>query len=259
MTERSRAGRKTQVHRTAGNYPAIFFGLSMKEKILSIFIDESGDFGRYDSKNPYYYVSLILHDQSINISENIENLEQHLKKIGYPNHVIHTGPIIRREQYYKYELMENRKTLFNSLYHFTRKIDINYLCVKIDKKECEDNVYAYTAKLAKELSKELKLYYNFFNSFDLIINYYDNGQGELTKIITTVFSTLFDNVQFRKVKPSEYKLFQVADLICTLELTKDKADKNAMSKSELDFFHSAKDFRKNIYKQIEKKQIKYKK
>lgn len=52
----------------------------MKEKILSIFIDESGDFGRYDSKNPYYYVSLILHDQSINISENIENLEQHLKK-----------------------------------------------------------------------------------------------------------------------------------------------------------------------------------
>lgn len=63
----------------------------MKEKILSIFIDESGDFGRYDSKNPYYYVSLILHDQSINISENIENLEQHLKKIGYPNHAIHTG------------------------------------------------------------------------------------------------------------------------------------------------------------------------
>ena len=124
----------------------------MKEKILRIFIDESGDFGRYDSKNPYYYVTLILHDQSINISENIENLEQHLKKIGYPNHAIHTGPIIRREQYYKYELMENRKTLFNSLYHFTRKIDINYLCVKIDKKECEDNVYGYTAKLAKELS-----------------------------------------------------------------------------------------------------------
>ena len=63
-------------------------------------------------------------DESINISENIENLEQHLKKIGYPNYAIHTGPIIRREQYYKYELMENRKTLFNSLYHFTRKIDI---------------------------------------------------------------------------------------------------------------------------------------
>ena len=78
-------------------------------------------------------------------------------------------------------------------------------------------------------------------------------------IITTVFSTLFDKVEFRKVKPSDYKLFQVADLICTLELTKDKADKNAMSKSELEFFHSAKDFKKNIYKHIEKKKIKYKK
>ena len=51
----------------------------------------------------------------------------------------------------------------------------------------------------------------------------------------------------------------MADLICTLELTKDKADKNLLSKSETEFFHSAKDFKKNIYKQIEKKQIKYKK
>ena len=138
-------------------------------------------------------------------------------------------------------------------------MDINYLCVKINKKECDDNVFAYTAKLAKQISSELKLYFDYFNSFDLIINYYDNGQGELTKIITTVFSTLFDNVEFRKVKPSDYKLFQVADLICTLELTKDKADKNLLSKSETEFFHSAKDFKKNIYKQIEKKQIKYKK
>lgn len=261
VTERLWAGRKTQVHRKAGIYPAIFFcGESyMQEKILSIFIDESGDFGKYDSKNPYYYVSLVLHNQAVNITENIKTLEEHLRNIGYSNHAIHTGPIIRREQFYKNELMENRKTLFNSLYHFTRKLDINYLIVKIDKKECEDNVFAYTAKLAKQLSNELKLYFDFFNSFDLIINYYDNGQGELTKIITTVFSTLFDKVEFRKVKPSDYKLFQVADLICTLELTKDKADKNAMSKSELEFFHSAKDFKKNIYKHIEKKKIKYKK
>lgn len=231
----------------------------MKEKVLSIFIDESGDFGKFDSKNPYYYVALVLHDQSININENIKGLEEHLKNLGYPNHAIHTGPIIRREQFYKHELMEDRKTLFNSLYHFTRKLDINYLCVKINKKECDDNVFAYTAKLAKQISSELKLYFDYFNSFDLIINYYYNGQGELTKIITTVFSTLFDNVEFRKVKPSDYKLFQVADLICTLELTKDKADKNLLSKSETEFFHSAKDFKKNIYKQIEKKQIKYKK
>ena len=138
----------------------------MKEKVLSVFIDESGDFGKFDSKNPYYYVALVLHDQSIDINENIKGLEEHLENLGYPNHAIHTGPIIRREQFYKHELMEDRKTLFNSLYHFTRKLDINYLCVKINKKECDDNVFAYTAKLAKQISSELKLYFDYFNSFD---------------------------------------------------------------------------------------------
>ena len=42
---------------------------------------------------------------------------------------------------------------------------------------------------------------------------------------------------------------------CTMELTKDKADRNAFSNSELEFFHSARDFRKNLYKNIEKKKL----
>ena len=59
----------------------------------------------------------------------------------------------------------------------------------------------------------------------------------------------------RKVSPVDYKLFQVADLICTMELTNDKANRNALSKSELEFFHSARDFKKNLYKYIEKKKL----
>ena len=31
---------------------------------LSIFVDESGDFGKTDNKNPYYLLTLVLHDQS---------------------------------------------------------------------------------------------------------------------------------------------------------------------------------------------------
>ncbi len=43
------------------------------------------------------------------------------------------------------------------------------------------------------------------------------------RILTSVFSILFNNVEFRKVQPSDYKLFQVADLICTWELLAMKA------------------------------------
>lgn len=227
----------------------------MNKKILSVFIDESGDFGKYDPKSPYYYVSMVLHDQSVDISDEIKSLEEWVSNCGFPNHAIHVGPIIRREQVYKKELMENRKSLFNALYHFTRKADIYYLCAKFDKGECENSEIAYIAKISRAISDELKDNIDFFNSYDLIINYYDYGQNNLTKIITTVFTTLFNNVELRKVQPADYKLFQVADLICTLELTKDKADKNELSNSEKEFFGSARDFKKNIYKNIEKKKL----
>ena len=37
----------------------------MKEKILSIFIDESGDFGQYNPASPNYYVAMVLHNQEM--------------------------------------------------------------------------------------------------------------------------------------------------------------------------------------------------
>ena len=34
---------------------------------LSVFVDESGDFGEYDYHAPYYIISLVLHNQSNDI------------------------------------------------------------------------------------------------------------------------------------------------------------------------------------------------
>lgn len=50
------------------------------QKILSAFLDESGDFGQYEQHSPYYLVSLVLHDQTIDISQNISDFETHTKK-----------------------------------------------------------------------------------------------------------------------------------------------------------------------------------
>lgn len=58
----------------------------MSEKILSVFIDESGDFGPYEAHAPYYLVSMILHNQSTDISENIKLFDSHLLNMGYQNH-----------------------------------------------------------------------------------------------------------------------------------------------------------------------------
>ena len=62
-------------------------------------------------------------------------------------------------------------------------------------------------------------------------------------------------MEFRKVKPVDYKLFQAADLICTVELLAEKADAGKFSASELEFFDNIRDFKKNYLKHIRKKHL----
>ena len=253
-----RAGRKTLVHQPAGIYLAFSFiwGLIMRtEKVLSVFIDESGDFGEYDFRSPYYMVSMVFHNQQSYILDDIAALDRRVANLGFPPHAIHVGPIVRRESIYeKYDSFEKRLSLLNALYHFTRKIDIRYLCPFVKKSECVDFLHL-NAKLSREISSQLKQRMDYFDSFDRIIVYYDNGQHELTRILTTVFNTLFDHVEFRKVDPADYKLFQVADLICYWEMLNLKAEHNAFSSSETEFFESPRDFRRNRLKLIRKKML----
>ena len=48
--------------------------------------------------------------------------------------------------------------------------------------------------------------------------YYDNGQIEVSKLLSSVFNALLENIEFRKVYPPDYRLFQVADFITTMKL-----------------------------------------
>ncbi len=63
---------------------------------------------------------MVLHNQDVDISKNIDDLESHLANIGYKQHAIHTGLLIRRESVYANDFMEERKRLFNALFNFVR-------------------------------------------------------------------------------------------------------------------------------------------
>ncbi|MCI9311222.1 MAG: DUF3800 domain-containing protein [Lawsonibacter sp.] len=224
------------------------------KKILSVFIDESGDFGAYDHHAPYYIVSMVLHDQDVDLQNQIAGLNERLRYLGYAEHAIHTGPLIRREQAYRYDRTENRRRLFNLLFQFARRLEFHYITVTLPKKECPD-VIAMTARLSRSISDALNRQREYLNSFEQIIVYYDNGQVELTKILTSVFSALFSHVLFRKVRPVDYKLFQVADLVCTAELLAQKIQAGGLTASELEFFASPREFKKNYLKTIRAKRL----
>lgn len=55
----------------------------MKE--LSIFIDESGDFGEYDYHSPWYIVTMVFHEQEASIQEPMEYLNRELSLLGLEN------------------------------------------------------------------------------------------------------------------------------------------------------------------------------
>lgn len=67
----------------------------MKE--LSVFIDESGDFGDVKDRPAYYLVTFVFHDQDHAIEQQVIKLEESVKNAGFDVEYIHTGPVIRRE------------------------------------------------------------------------------------------------------------------------------------------------------------------
>ena len=72
----------------------------MKE--LSVFIDESGDFGEYKNHCPYYLIGMVFHDQSKDISSHVKALNNFLNDIGFTaDFYIHASPVIRREREHK--------------------------------------------------------------------------------------------------------------------------------------------------------------
>ena len=223
----------------------------MSEKLLSVFVDESGDFGKLDNKCPNYYVTMVLHEQAIDIAEDVKQLENKLSYWGYPNHYIHVGPLIRREKPYTEETREFRKSIFNTLYHFISHVPVKYIAISMNKAKCKEQTkISYTDQLSRLLKIGLSDNLEYLTSFDKVILYYDYGQDELARILIATFNAFLPNVEIRHVNPVDYRLLQVADFICTVEMT---ADKNELTKSEHDFFGSRKSFKSNTLKSVRKK------
>ena len=137
-----------------------------------------------------------------------------------------------------------------------RNVDITYHTIIIDKRQLTGAI-DLVEKITKSLKSFLHKNIEIFMSYDQILVYYDNGQRELTNILVSVFHSILNNVKFKKPmeSPADYKLFQAADMLCTLELLSEKSKRKMLSKSELVFFSSAKDIYKSYLKAIQMKKF----
>ena len=247
------AGRKTRVLPRRGVTSPFFIGSDIMKE-LSIFVDESGDFGQYEPHSPYYIVTFIFHDQAINITRNIDSLNANVCRAGLPDYTIHAGPLIRRENEYRHLSFLERKRIFNFLYNFVRVTDISYHSIIVEKKHLVEDI-DLNVQITKKLSSFLFEHLEKFIQYNRIIIYYDYCQMELTNILVSVFNTVLQNVEFKKISPTDYKLFQAADLFCTMELLNLKIINKTLSNSELAFFSSEKNLYKAYLRSIHKKRF----
>ena len=110
--------------------------------------------------------------------------------------------------------------------------------------------------MARELKTFIEENQGFFFSYDRIAVYYDRGQHQITNLLASVFgTTLSGGLEFKSASPVDYKLLQVADHICTLELLDMKRRNKALSRSEKQFFDRDSKELVNIVKAIRKKQF----
>ena len=249
--------KSTLVQMWAGTFsPLISFSKVQKEVLtLSIFIDESGDFGEYSYHSPYYIISLLFHDQEVDINTQIKHLRQHVKNAGFEEtHALHSGPLIRREKDYIDLDLNKRRSLFRYLLTFFRLCDVEYKTFVYEKKHLK-NRDAMVSRMSRDIGAFVRDNLQFFQKFDSIIVYYDGGQREITNIINAVFNAFLD-AEIRKVKPSDYKLFQAVDMACTIELLRLKYETNSLSTSELKFFRGRRNLYKNNIKAIVVKRFK---
>ena len=183
-------------------------------KRLNIFVDETGEFGFSNGSSDLYGVSFTFHEHNDDIILELNKLNDRLKKIGYMN-MIHMADLIMRRGDYSRFSISKRKSIFNSIYQFSRKIPVKYKTIIINKKYT-DNARVLKQKLSIEINNMVKEHENYFNSFDSIVIYYDNGQEILGTILDAIFSRYEGFEHIIDFNHKEKRLFQVQ--ICLLIL-----------------------------------------
>jgi len=227
-------------------------------KEISVFVDESGSFAPAgsDLHSPYYLLCMVFHDQSDDISNEIDRLRDAFVQIGLDaDHTVHAGPMIRREEEYRTMSRELRIRIFRRMMVFIQKANFKYKCFKLFK-PYNSGDGAIHDSLLQDIVDFLISHREDFNASEKIKVYYDNGQTQVTALLREAFAIYSSKVVFATdVQPAKYRLFQVADVICTLELVKTKLLVNgSVSESEDRFFGGIKNLKKNYLKPLSRKE-----
>ena len=216
-------------------------------RTLSVFVDESGRFLHPDAESRFYIMGMVFHDQNVDISNAARDFDRSLYDLGLDPaaFVFHTGPLVRREKGYEFLTRHHRGKIYNRMMTFARRIDFKWHCLCVDKKYINSSLQI-VARLQSQLDEFIDAHKSLLENVSRVKVYYDCGQSPITKILQKSFRDLGEKFEFASdVRPGRYKLFQLADLICTLYLVATKIKfGERLTDSEYRFFGGPSAFRR---------------
>lgn len=220
---------------------------------LSIFVDESGSDGLSDR---YYLLTVVMHDQSDSIAESIKTYEDALRAKGLPDIPFHASPLMNGKDLYSALDLRTRKMLLGSFRVFFRHMPVKYHTFAYATKK-----FASLDKLAGTMRRDIVnfLFDNLaeLQAYDAVKVYYDNGQHSIAESLHLAieYALSKDAVVYRSAQPSEYRLSQAADYICTMELAAIEYADHAATATDEKLFGKRSDFKRGILKETRKKLV----
>ncbi len=220
---------------------------------LSVFVDESGG---QNGISRYLLITLVLHDQSKNISDAISSYEGSLMAKGLPDIPFHASPLMYGKDLYFQLEHETRHQLFSAFFVFVRKLQVSYKTFVYRRSEVKD-ASDFIARFKRDLVVFLVDNLAMFQSFENVKIYYDNGQQMVTQALHGAIEFVLSKqaIMYKKASPSDYRLSQVADFLCTIELAAIKYDAHEETSSDVKLFGNARMFKRNYLRHLRRKSL----
>ena len=220
---------------------------------LSLFVDESGD---KSIATRYYLLTFVLHEQSDRITSKIQAYEQTLAAADLPNISFHSEPLLNGHDDYENLGLTQRKKLLVSFNVLVQRLPIQYKTFLYKRSEFP-NIEKLAARMRRDASEMIADHLAYFQGFDHVKLYYDNGQAIVKKALDeAIYSILSKEAVVKKrTTMTEYRLAQVADYLCTIELAAVKYAAKENGATYDKFFGGVGSFKKNWLKQARRKML----
>ena len=152
--------------------------------------------------------------------------------------------------------IEQRKAMLAYFSSFVRKLPISYITFVYRRSQFEDPA-RLMERMGRDISSAMVEHLGFFQYFDDVKVYYDNGQDIAKQALDRSVDKVLSKgvVRRRKTSMTDYRLEQVADYLCTIELALVKYESKESGETHNKLFGGIGSFKRNWLKQARNKRI----